>query len=572
MKKILTLILTGMLLSAQVHSQSPVLYDVVIDELMADPTPQVGLPNNEWIEIKNNSSTSFNLQGWRISDRTGQSGPMPNFILKPDSFLIICTGSAVAAMSAFGTTISVTSFPSLNNSGDQLSLRNAQGRLVHFVSYTDKWYQNELKTGGGWSLEMIDTHNPCSGISNWTASRDIKGGTPGRKNSVDAVNADQTPPLLLRAYATDSLSVTLVFDESLDSLNALAIGNYRISDGIGSPLRADPLSPVFDHVNLKLGLPLLPDKIYSVVVQSVRDCSGNTIGRANHAQFGITRRADSLDLVINEVLFNPSPTCVDYVEIYNRSKKIANLKNIYIANRNTAGVLSSITPISSENYPFFPGEFMVVTSDAGAVKHNYITLNPDAFAETATMPSYNNDKGDVVILNEQGSILDELQYNESWHFKLLNNHEGVALERIDYNAPTQSPDNWHSASASSGYGTPTYANSQSHISEALAGEVRVSPEIISPDNDGHDDYATIDYRFPNPGYIANIIIFDAGGRPVRFLQRNALCGIKGSYRWDGLGEKNQALPVGIYIIFTEVFNLEGKKKQFKEVIVLAKKN
>ena len=572
MKQLLTLALAGLLLPAPAFSQTPNLYDVVIDEIMADPSPQVALPNNEWIELKNISTTPFNLQGWKISDRSGQSGPLPNFILRPDSFLIVCTGSAIVAMSAFGTTVSVTSFPSLNNSGDQLTIRNAQGKVVHSVNYTDKWYGSELKAGGGWSLEMIDTRNPCSGSSNWIASRDTKGGTPGRKNSVDAINADKTPPRLLRAFATDSLNITLVFNEPLDSLNALHTGNYNISDGIGLPLRADPVPPAFDHINLRLGRPLVPDKIYSISLQTVTDCSGNSIGAANNARFGLARRADSLDLVINEILFNPSPTCVDYVEIFNRSLKITDLKNVYIANRNSAGVISSITPVSSENYLFFPGGFIVVTSDAAAVKKNYITLNPDAFSEVVTMPSFNNDKGDVVILGDQGNILDELQYEDNWHFKLLDNHQGVALERIDQNAPTQSPDNWHSASGSSGYGTPTFANSQSRTAEKPAGEVRVSPEIISPDNDGYDDYATIDYRFPSPGYVASITIFDAGGRPVRYLQRNALCGIKGSFRWDGLGEKNQSLPVGIYIIYTEAFNLDGRKKQFKEAIVLARKN
>lgn len=95
-------------------------YNVVIDEIMADPSPQVGLPNNEWIELKNTTTTPINLQNWRIGDATGQSGPMPNFILQPDSFVVVCTSSAVAALSAFGTTISVTSFPSLDNTGDQI--------------------------------------------------------------------------------------------------------------------------------------------------------------------------------------------------------------------------------------------------------------------------------------------------------------------------------------------------------------------------------------------------------------------------------------------------------------------
>ena len=135
-------------------------YDVVIDELMTDPTPLVGLPNNEWLELKNTTTAPINLLNWRIGDATGQSGPMPNFILQPDSFVIVCTGSAVAAMSAFGTAISVTSFPSLDNDGDQLFLKAANGKTIHAVSYSSAWYQNEVKKDGGWTLEMVDTKRP----------------------------------------------------------------------------------------------------------------------------------------------------------------------------------------------------------------------------------------------------------------------------------------------------------------------------------------------------------------------------------------------------------------------------
>ena len=148
-------------------------YDIVIDEIMADPTPQVGLPNNEWLELKNTTTAPINLQNWRIGDASGQSGPLPNFTLQPDSFVIVCTGSAVAAMSVFGTTISVTSFPSLDNDGDQLFVRAANGKTIHAVAYTSGWYQNEVKKDGGWTLEMIDTKSPCAGSSNWKASISI---------------------------------------------------------------------------------------------------------------------------------------------------------------------------------------------------------------------------------------------------------------------------------------------------------------------------------------------------------------------------------------------------------------
>jgi len=572
MKKLITVLFFILLLAGITNAQVANRYDIVIDELMADPTPQISLPNNEWIELRNTSATAFNLSGWRIGDATGQSGPMPSFVLLPDSFVIVCTASAVAAMSIYGPTISVTTFPSLDNAGDVIYLRSPQNRIIHSVSYTDTWYQNELKKDGGWTLEMIDTKNPCSGFSNWKASNDIRGGTPAKKNSVDAINADAAAPQLLRAFATDSVNLVLVFDEPLDSLKAGTAANYNISDGIGIPQSAIAISPTFDKASLRLNTPLARNKVYTITVSVLTDCVGNIIGTKNKARVGLSEVADSLDIVINEILFNPKPNSTDYVEIYNRGNKIIDLKQTHIANRSTAGVISNIKQLSIDNYLFFPQDFMVITEDPSIIKRDFITLNMDAFVTVASMPSYNDDEGDVIILNAQGNITDELKYDEKWHFKLIDNKEGVALERIDYNAPTQQQDNWHSAATSVGYGTPTYKNSQYRIDLQVQGEIAVSPEIVSPDNDGMDDFATVDYSFPSPGYVANITIFDAAGRPVRYLQRNALCGIKGNFRWDGLGEKNQKLPVGIYIIYTEVFNLEGKKKRFKNTIVLARRN
>lgn len=572
MLKINFLIIILTFITLTTAAQTANRFDIVIDELMADPTPQISLPNNEWIELRNTSLTAFNLSGWRIGDASGQSGPMPTYNLLPDSFVIVCTASAVTAMSAYGPTIAVTSFPSLDNTGDIIYLRSPQNKIIHTVSYSDTWYQNELKKDGGWSLEMIDSKNACNGFTNWKASTDLKGGTPGKKNSIDAANPDATAPQLLRAFATDSVNISLVFDEPLDSLKAAIANNYSISDGIGTPQSVITVSPVFDKVNIKLNSALARNKVYTITTSAVTDCSGNSIALKNTARVGLSEVADSLDIIVNEILFNPKSNGTDYVEIYNRSNKIIDLKQTYIANRNSAGVISNIKQLSFENYLLFPQDFMVITEDPSIIKRDFITKNMEAFVTVASMPSYNDDEGEVIILNAQGIITDELEYNEKWHFKLIDNREGVALERIDYHAPTQQQDNWHSAATSAGYGTPTYKNSQYRINDGVKGEITITPEIVSPDNDGLDDFATLSYAFPSAGYVANITIFDAGGRVVRYLQRNALCGITGNYRWDGLGEKNQKLPVGIYIIYTEIFNLQGKKKQFKNTIVLVRRN
>jgi hypothetical protein len=275
-------------------------------------------------------------------------------------------------------------------------------------------------------------------------------------------------------------------------------------------------------------------------------------------------------VVINEILFNPMPNGADYVELYNRSKKIIDLKKIFIANRNSSNAISNIQPVSSKGILLFPEEFILLTTDADAIKNQYITTNPDAFLQTEHFPSYPNASGNVIILNNQGAILDEVNYSEKWHFPLIKNVQGVSLERVDYHAPSVQS-NFHSAATSVGYGTPGDKNSQYQVSEELHVGITVMPQIFSPDNDGIDDFVTISYSFPSAGYVANITVFDASGRPVRYLQKNSLSGINGSYRWDGLDDKNRKLPQGIYIIYTEIFNTEGKKKAFKNTVVLGRR-
>lgn len=545
-------------------------YDVVIDEIMADPTPQIGLPNNEWLELKNTTAAPINLQNWRIGDATGQSGPLPNFTLQPDSFVIVCTGSAVAAMSAFGTTISVTSFPSLDNDGDQLFLRAANGRTIHAINYTTGWYQNEVKKDGGWTLEMIDTKSPCAGSSNWKASVSPTGGTPGKKNSIDAVNGDTEAPKILNAYTTNSTTIIIVFDEPVDSLSGATLSNYT-SDGGLVFSGVTTLSPLFNKVQLTTSTSLNSITVYTISVSGVKDCKGNTISSSSKVKTGLATDALAGDWIINEFLFNPKPNAYDYVEFYNKSNKIFDASKLYVANRNSSGVISSIKPLSNVPWFIFPGEYIVATDDAASLALNYLVLHPENVLMVSTMPSYPDDEGNIIALNFQGEVVDEVKYKDDWHFKLIDNAEGVALERLDANESSQNENNWHSAASTAGYGTPTYKNSQYKQMDAIDATIAITPKVFSPDNDGYNDVASIQYKIVEPGYVANIVIYDAAGRPVRQLVRNGTIGLTGYWNWDGLNDKGSKLATGTYLIFTEIFNLQGKKKQFKNTIVLARK-
>ena len=566
----ITLSLFVVLLLTPVCLLSQNRYDIVIDEIMADPSPQVGLPSNEWIELKNTTAAPVNLQNWRIGDAGGQSGPMPNFTLQPDSFVIVCTGSAVAAMSAFGTTISVTSFPSLDNDGDQLFLKAANGTTIHAVGYTSGWYQNELKKEGGWTLEMIDTKSPCAGISNWKASVHVTGGTPGKKNSVDAINNDATAPQLKRAYTTDNITIILVFDEPVDSLSGATVNNYSIDGGL-TIISATTIPPLFNWVQLKVATALNINTVYTITALNVRDCKNNTIGSSNKARVGLPSDAATGEWIINEILFNPRSNAYDYIELYNNSNKIFDASKLYIANRNSSGVISSIKALSPLPYYIFPGDYIVETEDADNLALQYLVKNPENVLLISSPPSFPDDEGTVVALNFQGNVVDEVKYKDDWHFKLIDDAEGVSLERVDPDGTSQDETNWHSAASTAGYGTPTYKNSQYKLVQSINAAIEISPKVFSPDNDGRDDIATVQYEVTEPGYIANVTIFDAAGRPVRNLVRNGTLGLNGYWNWDGLDDKGLKLPVGTYIIFSEIFNLQGKKQKFKNTVVLARK-
>lgn len=552
-------------------AQPPKRFDILITEIFPDPTPSVGMPATEFIEIKNVSDTPLNLKDWKIGDNGSEATININFILDPDSIVIICSNSATSTFAAFGKTIGVSNFPSLDNEGDIIFLRSVHGNIIHAVGYNRQWFRNDLKSNGGWSLEMIDTGNPCAGPSNWNTSSNPDGGTPGRKNSIDGPNRDTIAPALLKSYALDSLTLVATFDEPVDSLSASVALKYRLDKEPSNPSMSIPLGPIFSEVLIKFQAPLRERTTYHLSVSNIADCVGNAIGTRNVVKTGTPSPADTFDIVINEILFNPKGDGFDFMELYNRSDKVIDLSQLNSANRNSTGRLRNIIQLFNKPYLLFPGEFVVFTASVAWLRQNYLLTNYDNIIEVATLPSLPDDEGTLILIHSQGKIIDELSYDSKWHFALIENQEGISLERIDYSSATQNKFNWTSAASTSGYATPGYQNSQFKSDIGMQGAISVNPKLFSPDNDGLDDVSVISYQMMSTGFVANVTIFDANGKQVRYLAKNATLSLQGKFHWDGLDDDQQRLPMGIYVVFTEVFNLAGKTKKFRNAITLARK-
>lgn len=544
--------------------------DIVINEIFPDPSPQIDLPTVEFIELWNRSTEDIALAGFKYSDPsttytfTGDS-------IKANSYVILCAIADIDNFRSYGKVIGLTAWPTLNNASDNVKLVNQNGALIAEVSYSDTWYNDATKKQGGFTLELIDPLSSCKPSQNYSASKDVTGGTPGKQNSIYLSNRTNEPLKLLNVTLKDSVTLSLVFNRGLDSLQATLPSHYSVNNGVGTPSLASPLAPTFSTIELKYAQKLNRAQSYNITVTNLSDCgvsnlSTQTLG---FVYPGIMQKGD---VIINEVLFNPKTGGVDFVEVYNKSDKILDFKDLKIATIfATKDSVISIKDVSTSTILFQPKTYWVITSNPDTVKSQYFTSNPNNFIKVSTMPSYADDKGKVVILKDT-LRLDQLDYNRNMHFALLKDVSGVSLERSSFTQATNATGNFRSATSASGFATPADKNSQ-FLEDILATEeeISITSPTFSPDNDGFEDILRIQYKFNAPSKVANVTIYSDQGRMIKKLIRNETLNAEGQWIWDGLDETGAKAKTGIYLFYFEILDTNGTVKKFKKSAVVASK-
>jgi len=546
---------------------SATINEVVINEVFADPDPSIGLPESEYIELYNNTNKLFSLNGWKLIIG-GSEKDFSDAVIEPDSFVLLLKEDDI---DLFPSNISKIGFSSisLTNGGGDIILEDSNGIVISAISYTDKWYNDDTKSAGGWSIERVNPDLFCEEQNNWRASVSNIGGTPGKQNSVFGENVFSADFRITKAYLIASNKVKIHLNKSADSL-LLSDSSYFEINNI-SAIKSEPIAPFFDASILTFNFNFLDNKTYAISANELTDCSGNVI--SNAVQFGILDSALSNDIIINEVLFNPKDDGVDYVELFNNSNSFFDLSKLRIANFFEFGEIlnpENSKIITEEALLFSPHTYLVLTTDSAKIKEQYDCEAPYNFIEVASMPTLSNDSGTICIIHQsQNQIIDAFAYYEDMHFSLLETADGVSLERLNPNAETQNSNNWHSAASTVGFGTPTYKNSQELITQSI-GELTVSPKSFTPNNDGHKDVCAINWVFSKNNLTATIKIFDSEGRGVKNILNNKMIGNSGNISWDGTSEDGLQLNTGMYIVWMEVFSENGNVERFKKVVVLSR--
>lgn len=417
--------------SFNVFPPGSVYNDVVINEIMY--APSTGEP--EWVELLNTTSQSINLGGWRFADTTSGVilGPPIGPILGPNDFIILSANESIHNYYNIPVTVLVLNLPSLNNSGDNLTLTDFNGELIDSVAYNPSW-------GGsnGHSLERVSSEAESNDPSNWGTSQSIFKATPGYINSLtkkdfDIAVADilfnpkfpiEGDTVSISAKVKNlgkndaNFSLQLFEDTNLDSIPDLLIATLQNIFLASDDSATYGFNYFIENIQTQHGF------FVNAVFGSDQDTTNNKLYET------IEPGLPPLSIVINEIMYAPVGGEPEWIELYNRTNLLINLKGWKVSD-----VFTTPSTVTINQDVFIqPNSYLVLSRSATIFDfHRYIPS--EVFV--LSLPALNNDVDGVVIKDNRGLQMDSVLYTNQWGGK-----NGCSLERLSVNASSNLPANW----------------------------------------------------------------------------------------------------------------------------------
>lgn len=540
--------------------------DLIINEIMPAPRAGNSLPNVEYVEIFNPTDQALALGGFQLAN-SRRTTTLSNEVILPQEYLILCPRTRISQFASYGRVMGLVNWPTLLNSADQIKLFDNAGLVIDSLNYTTASYGGSSFASGGYSLEVVNPYVKCNLSGNIKTSIAVKRGTPGKVNSVFDETPDMSSPILLSALVTAPNQLQLKFSKSLNPSIENAEWILSPNLAIQSVIMGDEqqtISLTFEGV-FREGVQ------YLVRVKGLRDCVGNKIRDGeNQAYFIVPSPAAFGDVIINEVLFNANTGGPKFIEIYNHSDKFINLKDWKLANLNSAEEIANRRIVSNSDLIMSPRSFLVFTTDSNRLLSEYPKGIRSNFVELSALPSYPQAAGNVVWLDPEEELVDIFSYTAKMHHRLLKEVRGVSLERLSPSEPTKNPENWKSASASVGYASPGFKNSNLFEGSEELG-IEITPKVFVPDAPSEQNFTTLSYKMNQAGSLATIRIYAVSGQLIRELCLNDIWGTSGFYTWDGTDASSRKVRPGYYIFTIDLFDMGGNINQLRKTVVVGTK-
>ncbi len=468
---------------------------VRISEIMYRPLSM----DPEWVEVFNPSGNVINLKQWVFWDQaTGAT--LPEYHLIPGEYLVLAADSSVASGWPDGIAlVTPVGFPTLNNSGDQVTLTGPYSTVIDQLDYSPF-----PQTAAGISLEKVVLAGD-NREGNWRPSRQLHG-TPGATNSVAGEVID---------LALDSLAGT--FDATAGRFEVTAFVSNPGLEASGGRLMAagsevadiNLLSPGGNEI---VSFPWSPPEHYGLLELAVWIAAAQDYDATNDSgrvQLLVPARPEVV--LINEIMFAPPAEGPEWVELLVNTPWPVNPAGWRLADSRGGARLPS--------GEWESGSLVVVTGDSSLA----VGLPLDArLLVVSGFPVLNN-AGDVITLSDpSGVIVDRVDYSS-----MDLSVSGRSLERVSPQASSNEPSNWRPSPDIQGHtaGRPNAA-------AAAPGEEGLTLEPNPLRINRPESRLVLAYATPFASINLHVTVYDLAGRRIGTIYNGGPLPGSGEVTWD----------------------------------------
>jgi len=450
---------------------------IIINEIMSQPTS--GQP--EWIELFNHGENPQNLHQWRISDERSTAGTVfadSNFWLASQGYVVVASDSLLLEKFpelAGKILVPAVGFPTLNNSGDAVVVKELTGWIADSVYYLENW-------GGitGVSLERVSGSGASNDPQNWQTSQASEGATPGKKNSVHPAEFDLALKKIVTINPTNPAGGELVtFSISIINQGLQAASQFELSlfhdvNKDSAPESAEKIATVSSLTDILPGAEYLAQVTWEQIpagrlsLIALVEFPQDEKTANNRLDFKVEVNYRAATVLITEIMFYPWPDSVEWIEIYNPTDESIDLQDWGISDSRPFAAV----PISAEACILPARDFIVLTSDS-SVFQQYPQHQSKIVVTEKSISKLNNSGDAVCLFDFTGFMIDTVFYSKEMGYS-----QGFSLERISLENSGIESNNWAVSQNPAG-ATPAQMNSywpQNYDLAVTATDILIHPE------------------------------------------------------------------------------------------------